>query len=55
MEDFPGDAKAPTSFLLIENHLIGFMISIFVTCQRNAGFQKIASKIDRAADGVMTS
>ncbi len=48
-------ATAPTSFLLTDAHLMGFNTSILVICQCMAGFQKIASKMALAADGVITS
>lgn len=45
----------PTSLRLMLNHLMGRNTSMRVTCQWMAGFQKMASNMARAADGVMTS
>jgi hypothetical protein len=50
-----GLATAQTSLRRIDVQRIGFKTSIFVIRQRIAGFQKIAVKIPRAADGVITS
>jgi len=36
-------------------HLIGFKTSMRLTSQRIAGFHKMASNTERAADGVITS
>ena len=55
MPDDFGLITAPTSLRLMENHLIGLRTSIFFMRQRMAGFQKIAVKIARAAEGVITS
>jgi hypothetical protein len=42
-----------TSLRLGDIHSMGLSTSIWVICQRMAGFQKMASKIARAADGVL--
>ena len=46
---------APTSLRRTENQRIGFSTSMRFMRQRIAGFQKIAVKIPRAAEGVITS
>ena len=49
------EATLPTSFLRTDSHLIGAKISIFLISHTIAGFQRIASKIARPAEGEITS
>jgi hypothetical protein len=50
-----GEATLPTSLRRTEIHRIGAKTSILFTFQEMAGFHKMASKIARADDGVITS
>ena len=49
------DALADTSLRRTLIHLIGFKTSMRRTSQRIAGFHRMASNTERAADGVITS
>ena len=49
------EALADTSLRRTLIHLIGFKTSMRRTSQRIAGFHKMASNTERAADGVITS
>ena len=55
MPSLRGEATLATSLRRTEVQRMGFNTSIFVTRQRMAGFQRMASKTARAAEGVMTS
>jgi hypothetical protein len=49
------DALAATSLRRTLIQRIGFSTSIRLTSQRTAGFQRMASNMERAAEGVITS
>ena len=52
---FPAAILLPTSLRRIDWKRIGFSTWILSITQRMAGFQWIASRMPRAADGVITS